>query len=260
MSFAELIADHAGPFALTTARLSGLLLFGPLLAVATVPVRVRALLLFMLTLSVYPTLDPSQMEPVELDLAALGWAMACEMLIGLSIGAVAAVPIAAMEVAGKLIGQQAGLGLATVFNPAVDTESGLLSQLLLYTAILIFLAIGGLEAMFLAVANTFSAVPLGAATPAHAPLDLYVGVLASGFEMAMRVAIPVLCIIFLETLAMGFIMKTMPQLNILSVGFPIKIIAGLMAMIFTITAVNEVAWEEISAAARALLLWSRSPG
>jgi len=58
-------------------------------------------------------------------------------------------------------------------------------------------------------------------------VDMVVGLLGVVFDMAIRIAAPMLCIIFLESVAMGFISRTVPQMNILSVGFIVRILGGL---------------------------------
>src|SRR5690606_26729433 len=139
-----------------------------------------------------------------------------ETLIGMTIGLIVSIPVVSVQMGGLLMGQQMGLGIANVFNPAVDTEGDIVGQILLYLALSSFLALGGLESMHLALAESFAQAPIGTMSAGRAPLDLIVALTASGYELALRVAAPVMCILFLETLVIGFLMKTVPQLNILS--------------------------------------------
>jgi flagellar biosynthetic protein FliR len=137
--------------------------------------------------------------------------------------------------------------------------------LLLYTAMAAFMALGGLEAAFLAVARGFEHMPPGAMAAggvggmgggAESALGRAVALLHSGFELALRVAAPVLCILMLETLAAGLVMKTMPQLNILSIGFAVKIVLGFMALTAAVYAVGEAVGEGVQGGLRAVLMWS----
>lgn len=157
------------------------------------------------------------------------------------------------------MGQQLGLGLAAVYNPAMETDGDLVGELLLYLAMAVFMTLGGLEAAFLAVARGFEHLPPGAmaAGPAaESALGVAVGLVHAGFELALRVAAPVLCILMLETLAAGLVMKTMPQLNILSVGFAVKIVLGFMALAAAVYAVGDAVGEEMQRGLRAMLVWS----
>jgi flagellar biosynthetic protein FliR len=70
-------------------------------------------------------------------------------------------------------------------------------------------------------------------------------VINSGFELALRVASPILGVISLLLIAMGFIMKTMPQINIMSIGFSLQIVTGLTTLMVLIGIIGTVAGDEI---------------
>ncbi|MBX3406326.1 MAG: flagellar biosynthetic protein FliR [Phycisphaeraceae bacterium] len=250
------ILEHVGPFLMCLFRLSGLFVFAPVLGSPAIPARVRALVCAVFALALYPTLPEESMNPVAFDGLSLAWAVAGETLIGVVIGLLAALPMYAVQLGGMLVGHQVGVGLANVYNPALDTEADVIGQFLLYMALAVFVAIGGLEAVFIALASTFAHVPLGGFAASDAPLDLFVGLTASGFGIALRIAAPVMCIVLAETLAAGFIMKTMPQMNVLSIGFAVKIIVALIALIGSLGAVHALAGDEVARSLRAMLEWA----
>jgi len=125
-------------------------------------------------------------------------------------------------------------------------------------AITIFLTIGGLEALFGAVVHSFDTVALGGLGFVDAPLATMVGLLGAAFSLALRVAAPILCILMLENMAVGFIMKTVPQLNILSFGFPVKILGGLFIFIMSMNFIHEALRPDIQSAIGAAFQWVRS--
>lgn len=247
--------DHVGPFVLVLSRLSGVMILAPLLASASIPTQARALLAVMMTLAVYPVL-PAQEQAASLpgDVLSLGVLVAGETLVGFSIGLVAMLPLAAAQLAGLVMGLQMGFGLAAIVNPALETESDLLGEALLYLALGAFLAMGGLEALFLAAASSFGHVPMGMASASMAPAQLVSGVISSGFEVAMRVSLPLMAIILAETIATGFLAKTIPQMNILSLGFAVKVIAGLAAIVAGLRAMDGALSEHVGETMRRLLL------
>lgn len=223
----DAVAPHIVPFVIVFSRLTGLFLLAPILGGESIPRRIKALLAIALTLIVYPTIPVVQQLPIEPDLISLLPIMATEILIGLSVGALAMLPILAVQAGGQFISQQMALSIASVFDPTTNADSDLVSRGLTFILLTSFLAMGGLELMITAIVRSFDLIPLGQAALTLAPLDLYVGLMAAAYEVAIRIAAPVVCIIFVETLSTGMIMKTVPQLNILSFGFPIKILVGL---------------------------------
>ena len=232
--------SHVPGFVLVFSRLAGLFLFAPVLSGSILPRRVKILLTVALSFVLYPTLDHGRVVPAGLSLADLGPMMATETLIGLSIGIVATVPLTTVQLAGKLMGQQMGLAGGELFNPALDIAADNIGQVLYYVAIAAFLAMGGLDVMYRALAETFDAVALGAFSSQQVPLDVLVGVVHSGFGVAIRISMPVLAIIYLENVIVGFIMKTVPALNILSFGFPLRILVGVFVLLASIGVIAQI--------------------
>lgn len=252
----DAILPHLPGFVLVLTRLTGLFLLMPMLSGATVPRRVVALFALAMALVVYPTIDHASSVPASMDMYALAPMMASELAIGGIMGIVAAIPLMTAQMAGLIMGQQMGLGLASVFNPAIEIEGDNIGQMLFYVATSGFLIAGGLEVLFGSLVSTFARVPLGGFVFTEAPLELLVGVLASGFEVALRVAMPVLVILFMENLAMGFLMKTVPSLNIMTFGFPVKIIGGLIIVIASLVVMMEVLTAQISLDMERVQAWA----
>lgn len=257
----ELIEAHAAPYLLVLARVGGLFIYAPLLSSAAVPARGRALLAAAMTAALYPALLGSGRAPAgSTDLASLGALVVGETLIGLALGVLAGIPVLAAQVGGMIVGQQLGLGLASVYNPAMDTDGDVTGELLMYLALAVFLAAGGLEVLFLALAGTYERVPAGGLGASDVPLGVLTGLLQSGFELALRVSAPVLCILLIETLASSFIMRTLPQMNIMTIGFAIKVVLGFGALIVGIYAAGDAVWDEVERGLHAALTWSRGLG
>ena len=256
----EPLLKHLVPFMLVAARLAGLLVFTPLLANRSLPRRFRVMIAVMLAAVVYPVLPGTLQTEPRVDLAGLAPLVVTELMIGLTIGFLAGLPVIAMDMAGFLIGHQMGMNLARVYNPEAGADTDVFGQVLMYVAIATFLTLGGLEAAFMTLVSTFWNVPIGGFAIDAAPLDLIVGVVASGVELAIRVAAPLLCIIFLLLIAMGFVMKTMPQVNVMTVGFTVKILFGIGMLAVSLVAMQQATADEIDRVLRQIVGWSRSLG
>lgn len=254
--FADSLLPHAPAFLAALSRLAGLFVFAPILSSSMLPGKIRAFLAIALTAAVYPTLDHTAMAPLRLDLLDLAPAMATEALIGVTIGLVAGLPLMAIQMGGLIMGQQMGLGLAVVYNPANDTESESLGQLLFFLAMGVFVALGGLDGMVRALVFTFASVPIGAFAGERSALEAVSGLVASGFELAVRVSAPVLCLLSVETVASGLLMKTSPQMNIMAIGFPLRITLGMGALYASLGAMHEAAGGDVQGALRAALEWA----
>ena len=255
------LVHHVAPLLLVMFRLSGVFMLAPIAASLAIPAKVRILVCFMLALCVYPTVYAPPGGGGEItDVYMLICMGAGEVFIGFVIGLLALLPVVAVQLAGVLMGQQMGFGLGQLYNPMLETESDLIGEVLAQLAVGIFIAIGGLEMLFQCVANSFERVPLGAVSVGDAPFNLVLATATSGFELALRVSTPVLGIIFIETLASTFLMKTIPALNILSIGFAVKVLLGLVALVWGLNAMDGAIGEHIAETGRQILNWSTQPG
>ncbi len=250
------LLGHVVPFALVLARLSGLFVFAPLVSSMVIPMRLKVLFVMAFACAVYPLTPSKLVGSADMDLLTLAPAMFIEVGIGVVVGILAAAPLLALEMSGVLIGQQMGFGLAKVFNPEVDFDTDLLGQLLFYVAAGAFLTAGGVETMFGAVVDTFQRVPLGGFDPSHTPLQVLLNIVVSGFELAWRVAAPVTATIMLLVVVFGVIGKTMPQINIMTVGFTAKILAGLGILAASIYASQGAIWDYVIQSLRSVVQWS----
>ena len=252
----EPLLVHVVPFAFVVARMTGLFIFAPMVSSISIPFQVKALLAVIMAAAVYPAV-PAHFAGAPLDLVGLAPVLVSELLIGLCVGVIAAVPIMMIQMGGNVAGFQMGLSMATVYNPDMNSNSDVIGETMFYLGFAVFLAIGGLEATYAALLATFEHVPIGAMARSSVPLDTYVGLANSGFEMALRVSGPAMAMVFLVMVAMGFVTKTMPQINVMSIGFAIKIVVGLLAMAFSIQVIANVASDEMMRVLTILNDWVR---
>lgn len=244
------IAEHALLYLLVVTRLSGLMLTAPMLSGAGVPRRVKAMLLLTSAAAVHAGLGSvwGVTAPPAADLFTLAPLVVGELMVGASIGLIAGLPLVALEAAGHIMGHQMGLGIAQVYDPDSGVESDALARLLHMLALGAFLSMGGLETLFEIVSGTYETIPPGVFRAGMAPLDLVVTVFASGLEVALRAAAPALCVVTLILLLIGLLMKSAPQINVMTIGFAIKIAAGLAVTVVSLRTVEALAGEEIAAA------------
>jgi len=240
-------------------RLTGIFVLAPVFGSSTIPRHVKVFFAVGLSFLVYPMLlspgRPSALHIGEvlvhgLFLWELLGRVALELLIGFAIGYAASLPLIGMQMGGQMIDQQMGLAFAGVINPDLDDEAGIIGRTLFVAALTIFVVIGGHRQMLATLVASFDAIPLGSFVDFAGLLTLIVGLLQVMFELTLRVAAPVLCVMFLLMAAMGFVARTVPQMNILSVGFIIRILVGAVFLILGITValdlVTPAIWRTLS--------------
>ncbi|MFW5653031.1 MAG: flagellar biosynthetic protein FliR [Planctomycetota bacterium] len=238
--------------ALVTARIGGLFFFAPVISSSGIPSQVKVALVLALTAAVYPAILPAMLErnpgalaefpPTFLSLVPL---LVFEVLVGFTIGFMAALPLFAAQLAGLVIGQQMGVALAEEYDPASGVNSNVISHMLYYLAVIGFLMLGGADLLVLAVLRSFETVPIGGFRSDDRILAWLISLLSASYELAIRLAAPVLCMLSLQSVALGFINKTAQAFNIMSLGFPMRVIIGFVIVIVSVTAINEALGDAI---------------
>jgi flagellar biosynthesis protein FliR len=253
------ILEHAAPWSLVFARILGLFLFAPVLLASAVPAPFKGLLAAMFATAAYAIVPPSfRAAPLGFDLPTYAPLLFTEILIGVSIGLLLQLPFMAIEVFGQLVGFQMGLSIAQSFNPSLGSDINSVGSLAFYMGLYAFVMLGGVDAIMLALLKTFEGVPAGGFALSQAPLELFVAVLDAAIDVAISVAAPVLGGSVVLMLALGFVMKTMPQLNIMGEGFALKIVAGFVLLVFSIFAIDRAISGHAVAALSEVVAWAES--
>jgi flagellar biosynthetic protein FliR len=260
----EPLLNHLPAWLMVFFRITGIFVIAPVFGSKTIPARIRVLLALGLSLCVYPMLlnvgrpSAALIQPVldhGISLWSMGGAVAMELMLGVVIGYGATLPIMGLQIAGNIADQQMGMGLGSIFNPELSEQGGIVSEFFFIIAMMVFVVIGGHRVLLTTLVGSFNDVPLGGFTVDGRTLDLIVALLASMFDLGMRVAAPLLCLVFLESVAMGFIARTVPQMNIMSVGFPMRIMAGGSLLMVSTATIAHVYGDEVRHALRQLEIY-----
>ncbi|BAQ10531.1 flagellar biosynthesis protein flir [Bacillus sp. OxB-1] len=149
-----------------------------------------------------------------------------EAMVGLFIGIIAYIIMAAIQIAGGFIDFQMGFAIANVIDPQTGAQSPLLGQFFNALAILLLLALNGHHMLLDGIFYSYRFLPIDQLWPAFGDgrtAEYVVKTFAASFAIAFQMAIPIVATLFLVDLALGITARTVPQLNIFVVGFPIKI-------------------------------------
>jgi len=205
-------------FTLVLTRVSGLTMTAPVFGGKDIPIRVRALFALAIALVILPTQWHISVTHPGTTLNYLVY-LGAELMVGLCLGLGIVVLFGGLQIAGALVGRLGGLMLADIFDPSTETNVPVFSRLLFLVALAVFVCIGGHRMVMAALLDTFSALPPGGGSiPASLP-DAFVTLVSQSFALGIRAAMPLVVALLLSTLVLGLISRTLPQLNILMVGF-----------------------------------------
>jgi flagellar biosynthesis protein FliR len=221
------LVGQGGLWALVLARVSGLCWSAPVLATPGLGVRARLILSATLTALIAPVIGREAASPTSLW--ALGIACLFEVVIGAGLGWSASLVIAGARQAGEVVGSQAGLSPAALFDPEIGDGLTPLGHLYGLVALGIFLALDGPTQLVLALAESYRVVP-----PVGSSWDTSPEVASWAFEqvaralaLALRASAPPALALTLAGLALGLLGRASPSLQLVSLSLPARTLIGL---------------------------------
>jgi flagellar biosynthesis protein FliR len=213
---------------LLSLRIGPALAFAPPFTYLRTPASVRILLSFGLAAWIVAAYPAQTALPAGASIVVTAIS---EVFVGITLALCLQLAFGAMLTAGRAIDFQVGFGLAVIADPTLRTQMPLVGTLFAYAAGMIFFTTTG-PADFLAIwANSVERVPVGGFVMAT-DLTLLLQYISAVFVMAFGLAGLVLLTLFIVDLAIALMSRTLPQMNVLVLGFQVKTITLLVTLPF----------------------------
>jgi len=221
-------------------RMTGLFVLSPVFGRQNMPAIFKIGFAFFLTIIFANTVDSFSLD-YQNSLVLYMVYVAKELAIGIIMGYVTYVIVSGIYLAGQLIDMQIGFSFANVVDPITNIQVPLTSNFYYTYFILVFLLVNGHHMIIRALFYSFEALPIEKMTFSASVIPELTSLLADMFGIALQIAAPVICAIFIVDVVLGILSKTMPEMNVFMLGMPIKIIIGLFIMIITISGAVSIA-------------------
>lgn len=166
-----------------------------------------------------------------------------EAVVGLTLGLVVYIVFSAVQIAGGFIDFQMGFAMANIVDPQTGAQSPLMGQFFNFLLLLVLLAINGHHLIMDGIFYSYQFMPIDQFFPHFGEerfMDTILKLFAAVFAIAFQMSAPIVATLFLVTFALGITGKTVPQLNIFVVGFPIKIAVGFIVLVIMMAVMVEV--------------------
>lgn len=226
--------SQASVFFLVLVRALAFMASGPLLSFTGIPAVFKIGFSLALAIVTYPlvTLDPQVDVPG--DAWGYGLAVVSETGFGLLLGITVTIILNSIRMAGQFIDLQIGYAMSNMMDPVNNVQNTLLAQYLYLLALVFWFVIDGHHSLIAGLVSSYQIVPLNAASINGGVVYTLVKIFSGAFTIALRVSAPILAVLLISDLALGFLARTAPQINVFLTGFPIKIAVGLLTLTFLI--------------------------
>ena len=210
-------------------RCSGIFIFTPFLGNVSAPLPVRILLSCVISYLLVLA-SPSFLPPIPMDFWSLLIGLGGELLVGMVIGFAAHIVFAGLQYSGQLIGFQIGLSFVNAVDPSTSNRSTTLAIYQNFLGMMLFMGFNGHHWFIDAIARSTGILPpfgMHLSGPFMLRITELIGRI---FIIGFQVAAPILVVLLLTDLGLGLVGRTAPQIHILVIGFPLKVLVGLSTL------------------------------
>ena len=219
------LVGYGGSWALVLARVSGLCWTAPAPATPGLGGRARLILAATLTALIAPVVGRNLTSPT--GPWALGVACLSEVVIGAGLGWAGSLVIVGARQAGEVVGSQAGLSPAALFDPEAGDGLTPLGHLYGLVALGVFLALDGPTQLVLGLAESYRVVPPGGSGPSPEVATWAFEQVARALALTLRASAPPALALTLAGLALGLLGRAAPSLQLVSLSLPVRTLLGL---------------------------------
>ncbi len=216
-------------FSLVVGRMAGLFSAIPLFGSKSVPVRIKAAAIMVMSLLLFPVVR-THIPPLPSDGISLGLLVIRETLIGLTVGILSQAIFAAVEFCGQIVGMQMGISMAALFDPNTQSNAPTVSVLQGMLAMLLFLSFGVHHIFIRAIVESYRVVPVGAWHMSGGLMQFIIASGASIFILAVKLSAPVMVALLATSVAIGIMARSFPQMNVFMVSMPLNIGIGFLVL------------------------------
>lgn len=224
-------------FLLITARMSGMVLFNPLLSRQNFPGFFRAGFVLVMSAFTY-SVDGGRVEPPA-GVLSLAGALLLEVGLGAVLGLVIHFFLYIPQMAGLAIDTQMGMTMSQIYDAGSQSNMSVTGTLLNTLMILLFFAANGHHTLLRIMITSGEVVSYGGVSLGNDVTNLALELFIECTVLAVKLCMPILAAELIGQLGMGVLMKVIPQINVFSINIELKVIIGLLLLLMLMLPISE---------------------
>jgi len=217
-------------FMLLFFRFAALFIAVPIFSHQNIPMKVKSSMAFFFTIVFYASMPPLE---IAINIPTIVLAILSEFMLGLVVGIVLLLAYNVITFAGGMISFMMGFSMASAIDPQTGVSMPIISQFLSLMGLMILFALDLHHWVLLFVDSSLKVVPLGGFIMSEDIFHYLIKAASNMFLVGFMIAFPIMALSWLADVIFGMLMKTMPQFNLLVIGFPIKIMVAFVVLIAT---------------------------
>ena len=224
-------------FLFVTARVSGFILFNPILGRTNIPAAFRSGM--VLVLSVFVTAVSEQQPPSPSGVMEFCVLVLLEIAVGFLLGMAVNFFFYIPQLAGSMIDTQMGMMMNQMYDPGASANMSTTGQLLNTLMTLLFFAGGGHLTLLRMFLTSEEVVPLGQVSIGLPAYQLMLELFVECSVLGVKLCMPILAAEIISQIGMGILMKVIPQINVFAINIELKVIIGLGLLFLLLNPMSE---------------------
>ncbi|ADK14104.1 Flagellar biosynthetic protein FlhB [Clostridium ljungdahlii DSM 13528] len=218
---------------LVSIRIFSFFILVPIFFPSGIPNVVKVGLTVVMAYILMPGIDYASISSID---NTMFFVMNClnEVAAGLTLGFLTSLCFSMVRIAGNLMDMQMGFAMVSMFDPTSNSNTTLIERLLYWFSLVIFFIVDGHHMLIKSLIQSFSVIKLGSFFLNQASINIIFKAFIEYFGIAIQIGIPIVLILLFTDLTMSLIARTVPQLNIMILGLPVKVLIGFASFCFAL--------------------------
>ncbi|OBR94963.1 flagellar biosynthetic protein FlhB [Clostridium ragsdalei P11] len=218
---------------LVSIRIFSFFVLVPIFFPSGIPNVVKVGLTVVMAYILMPGIDYASISSID---NTMFFVMNClnEAAAGLTLGFLTSLCFSMVRIAGSLMDMQMGFAMVSMFDPTSNSNTTLIERLLYWFSLVIFFIVDGHHMLIKSLIQSFSVIKLGSFFLNQDSINIIFKAFIEYFGIAIQIGIPIVLILLFTDLTMSLIARTVPQLNIMILGLPIKVLIGFASFCFAL--------------------------
>ena len=214
-------------FFLILIRVSVILTMLPFFSARIIPILTKVGLALIISIVLFPVIENGMVEFPD-NLWGMIQLVITEFIIGMILGLLVQLFFEGVRMMGQLVGFQTGFAITNILDPQTGTQVSILANMAYLAAMTMFLILNGHHILLSSMRESFEIINAGSLNLNNQIMQEMIRLSGDMFVIAVKIGSPAIAALLLTSAAFGLITKLIPQMNIMIVGFPVKIIIGLI--------------------------------
>ncbi|NLL80709.1 MAG: flagellar biosynthetic protein FliR [Tissierellia bacterium] len=223
---------HFSKYILIVIRITAFIVVSPIISMKGIPNAFKLGLSGILALFIYMGLP--EMEGMD-NLLILAFLSFKEVVLGLAMGYVTSLVFATMDIAGQFVDFQSGFSMSKTFDPIMGINAGNYGSTYYWIGVCAFFILDLHHKLIETLIRSFEYIPLGQSSLSGLTVEAVLTMFSRIFELAFNLAVPMIVVALVVDVVLGVISRTIPQINVLMLGMPLKQMVSYLVMLVSIS-------------------------